>query len=64
MFEAKLTWHSSHRPSLSQGERAADIVRNGMGSWRFVASFLVFMALWTLINAWNRDPWDPIPLSS
>jgi uncharacterized membrane protein len=30
----------------TEGERAADIVRNGMGSWPFVAAFIAFMAMW------------------
>jgi uncharacterized membrane protein len=35
---------------LSAGERAADIVRNGMGSWPFVFAFLAFMAIWAAYN--------------
>jgi Protein of unknown function (DUF1003) len=35
---------------LSLGERAADHMRNGMGSWTFVFVFLVFMAAWAFVN--------------
>lgn len=48
-------WH--HHPAvrtgtdLSLGERAADLLRNGMGSWPFVFSFLGFMALWAVANS-------------
>jgi uncharacterized membrane protein len=35
---------------LSLGERAADAMRNGMGSWAFVFSALVFLALWMAFN--------------
>src|SRR5262245_39791143 len=35
---------------LSVGERAADRMRNGMGSWWFVGAFLVFMAIWVFAN--------------
>ncbi len=41
-------WH--HHPSvrsgdqLTIGERAADALRNGMGSWRFVSGSLHFLA--------------------
>jgi uncharacterized membrane protein len=35
---------------LSLGERAADKLRNGMGSWGFVFSALVFLAGWMLGN--------------
>jgi uncharacterized membrane protein len=40
---------------LSIGERAADKLRNGMGSWPFVFGALVFLAIWMLINALQGD---------
>lgn len=49
-------WHdhpgvrSGHR--LTYGERAADRLRNGMGSWTFVLLALLFLAVWM---AYNRD---------
>ncbi|HTV11424.1 MAG TPA: DUF1003 domain-containing protein [Acidimicrobiales bacterium] len=36
---------------LSTGERAADHMRNGMGSWTFVFAFLLVMALWIVVNS-------------
>ncbi|MGI9093465.1 MAG: DUF1003 domain-containing protein [Mycobacteriales bacterium] len=44
---------------LTAGERAADVVRNGMGSWPFVFTFLGFMAIWAALNG-NRG-FDPYP---
>ena len=35
---------------LSLGERAADSMRNGMGSWTFVFAALAFLAAWMLLN--------------
>ena len=35
---------------LSLGERAADKLRNGMGSWGFVFSALIFLAGWMIGN--------------
>jgi uncharacterized membrane protein len=35
---------------LTRGQRAADAMRNGMGSWAFVGCALVFLALWMLYN--------------
>lgn len=35
---------------LSRGERAADKMRNGMGSWGFVIAALVFLAGWMIGN--------------
>lgn len=53
-------WHDDHLVRLTPGERAADRLRNGMGSWVFVCSFLVFMALWALANV-VVVKWDPYP---
>lgn len=54
------TWHERHKASLSPGERSADVMRNGMGSWRFVGAFVGFMAVWALVNSLTRG-WDPYP---
>lgn len=35
---------------LSRGERAADTMRNSMGSWPFVFGALTFLGLWMLLN--------------
>jgi uncharacterized membrane protein len=44
---------------LSRGERAADRLRNGMGSWAFVIGSLIFLAGWM---AGNRNVgFDPYP---
>ena len=45
--------------ALTVGERAADRLRNGMGSWTFVFGALVFLAGWM---AGNRNTgFDPYP---
>lgn len=53
---------------LSLGERAADKVRNGMGSWPFVFTFLGFMAAWAVANSafylfgsHGKHGFDPYP---
>ncbi|WP_377638947.1 DUF1003 domain-containing protein [Oryzobacter terrae] len=53
-------WHARSKASLSTGERAADLMRNGMGSWRFVFAFLAFMGVWAVLNSVTRG-WDPYP---
>lgn len=57
------TWHAEHKALLTRGQRAADYMRNGMGSWPFVVGFLVFMVLWALVNSWvlASRAWDPYP---
>lgn len=57
-------WHRAHKESLSRGERAADKMRNGMGSWRFVFAFLLFMAAWAALNTLDfafTHHWDRYP---
>lgn len=44
---------------LSLGQRSADALRNGMGSWTFVFVALVFLAGWMWIN--GSDGFDPFP---
>jgi uncharacterized membrane protein len=44
---------------LTRGERAADLLRNGMGSWGFVLTALAFLAGWMTAN--GRDGFDPYP---
>ena len=44
---------------LTRGERAADILRNGMGSWGFVFGALLFLAGWMLGN--RSHGFDPYP---
>ena len=50
---------------LSLGERAADRMRNGMGSWRFVFAFFAFMILWAIANSiidlGGTHGFDPYP---
>lgn len=36
---------------LTRGERAADSMRNGMGSWMFVFVAVGFLAVWMTVNA-------------
>ena len=52
---------------LSLGERAADRMRNMMGSWTFVFSFFAVMIIWALTNTvlfghvLHHKPFDPYP---
>ena len=42
------------------GEKAADAMRHGMGSWPFVFGFVFFMTIWMLFNL-GSNTWDPYP---
>lgn len=53
---------------LTLGERSADHVRNGMGSWPFVIAFLATMGVWAIVNSVyyfggsnGRHGFDPYP---
>lgn len=55
-------WHKEHKDTLTTGERAADRMRNGMGSWTFVLAFLAFMILWAVLNTRpGIHHWDNFP---
>jgi uncharacterized membrane protein len=64
-------WHSHPGvrtgDQLSRGERAADRMRNMMGSWPFVFSFFAVMILWAIINTLlfehvlHHKAFDPYP---
>jgi uncharacterized membrane protein len=47
----------------SFGERVADGVARFGGSWTFIASFALFLALWVVSNVWllRTHPFDPYP---
>jgi len=52
---------------LTLGERAADRMRNAMGSWPFVGSFFAVMAVWVVVNTViiahlsHHKAFDPYP---
>jgi uncharacterized membrane protein len=55
-------WHREHKEKLTRGERAADRMRNSMGSWRFVFIFLIFMGIWAFLNTTAAvEHWDKYP---
>ena len=45
------------------GDRVADAIARIGGSWTFILSFLLFLLVWTVANAWllGRDAFDPFP---
>ncbi|MDB5025290.1 MAG: hypothetical protein JWP78_3045 [Mucilaginibacter sp.] len=47
---------------MSFGQRLADSVATGMGSWRFIIIQSVIVAVWMLLNIIAYiDHWDPYP---
>lgn len=56
------SWHEKHEDSLTRGDRLADAVANGMGSWRFIIIQSVFVVIWMGLNVIGYiSHWDPYP---
>ena len=49
LFKQK-TWHDEHKESLSYGQRLADSVANGMGSWTFIIIQSILVIVWMVCN--------------
>lgn len=56
------TWHQKHKEASSFGQRLADSVANGMGSWRFIIWQSIIVLTWMILNivAWSFH-WDVYP---
>lgn len=56
------TWHEKHLEKSTIGQRLADAVANGMGSWNFIVIQSLIVLLWMLINIIGYfKHWDPYP---
>ncbi len=56
------TWHEKHHAELNFGQRLADSVANGMGSWRFIIIQTVIVLLWMGLNVVGMiNHWDEYP---
>jgi uncharacterized membrane protein len=61
MKESK-TWHDEHKASSTYGQKLADSVANGMGSWSFIIIQTVIVAAWMILNVLAFvHHWDVYP---
>src|SRR5215472_5901599 len=62
MAIARKNWHAVHTSHLTTGQRIADGVAATVGSWAFIITQSVVLALWIALNvvAWIEH-WDPYP---
>jgi len=62
MATIRKNWHESHAAGRTFGQRVADSVAATMGSWTFIITQSVVLAVWIAVNviAWV-DHWDPYP---
>jgi len=55
-------WHDEHRSTRNFGQRLADTVANGMGSWRFIIWQTIIVAIWMILNVLAYvHHWDEYP---
>ena len=55
-------WHDEHAEKMSFGDRIADAVANGMGSWNFIIWQSVIVILWMILNVIGiLRHWDEYP---
>lgn len=56
------TWLDIHTEKLSFGQRLADSVANGMGSWTFIIGQTIFVIIWMALNVVGFiRHWDVYP---
>jgi len=57
-----INWHKKHTEKLSFGNRLADSVANGMGSWRFIIVQTILVVMWMVLNIIGfAYHWDVYP---
>ncbi len=55
-------WHLKHVESYSVGDKIADKVATGMGSWKFIIWQSIFVVLWMITNVIGIiRQWDAYP---
>lgn len=61
-IKKKKTWHEKDIDERTFGERLADTVASGMGSWKFIIIQTVFVGIWMTLNVVGIiHHWDPFP---
>jgi uncharacterized membrane protein len=59
---AKKTWHAKHKETYTFGQRIADNVAKGMGSWTFIIWQSIFVVIWMTLNVVGFvRHWDVYP---
>ncbi len=62
-----LKQHPSISQKLTLRQKAADILAEWVGSWTFILIFIVFLAIWIILNSYILlqyylgEPWDSYP---
>ena len=55
-------WHQRHKETLTFGDKIADSVANGMGSWSFIIWQTIIVVIWMILNVVGFiNHWDAYP---
>jgi uncharacterized membrane protein len=55
-------WHEKHTKEMTLGQRIADKLAVGMGSWKFIIIQSIFVLIWMALNIIGyMSHWDPYP---
>jgi uncharacterized membrane protein len=55
-------WHQKHKESMRFGDKLADSVANGMGSWKFIIWQSIIVVIWMISNVVAYiQHWDVYP---
>lgn len=58
----KKNWHKKYVDERTFGERLADSVASGMGSWKFIIIQTLIVIVWMTLNVIGiMRHWDPFP---
>jgi len=61
-MKSQKTWHEKHEETQSIGDKVADSVANGIGSWKFIIWQTVIVICWMIVNVIGFvRHWDPYP---
>ncbi|MGZ3871805.1 MAG: DUF1003 domain-containing protein [Mucilaginibacter sp.] len=61
-MEHSKTWHEKHKQESKFGQRLADSVAAGMGSWRFIIIQTAIVGAWMILNVVGfMHHWDVYP---
>lgn len=62
MAKQNKNWHQEHIEESTFGQKLADSVASGMGSWRFIIIQTIFVAAWMSLNVLGCiKHWDAYP---
>ena len=56
------TWHEEYAKKMTHGQKITDGLARSMGSWAFIITQTIFVAIWMMLNtiAFAKG-WDPYP---